>query len=248
MLPVRITALPSVGTRRYRTWWYSFCKATPRIGRESASAAVAATLKLRKERRNHAGVFDSNNFGLITREQPAPQCAPEHMGRFHGACPLCIEISPYVLRRGAAHLVPRHLGRHLDADRHFPRNRYSGRHSDLDLYGPEHAGNGATGHDLWRIFDQFERERHQGHPVPDPQRHLGPEDILPTRRQYRPRHRADRLQHQFDTRHHAGQYPGPDGREVQRLERAGATGRFELGRTQRTAALRLRQLSAAPTP
>jgi hypothetical protein len=53
----------------------------PPIGRASTTAAVAATLKLRKERRNHAGVFDSNNFGLITREQPAPQRAPELMGK-----------------------------------------------------------------------------------------------------------------------------------------------------------------------
>ena len=78
------------------------------------------------------------------------------------------------------------------------------------------------------------------------ERAFGPEDLLPARRQSRPRDRADRRGDQRHSRAHAAGHPAADRCAVQRLERAGAADQPELRHPQRAAALRLRHLSHAP--
>jgi hypothetical protein len=60
------------------------------------------------------------------------------------------------------------------------------------------------------------------------QRHLGPENLFPTRRQPRSRHSPDRLGDKFDPRPDAFRDTAPDRGVVQCLERSGAAAQFEL--------------------
>ena len=82
--------------------------------------------------------------------------------------------------------------------------------------------------------------------VADARWSVGPEDLLPARRQSRPRHLPDRLGDELDPRADAARHPAADHRAVQRLERAGAAAQPQLRQPQRAAALRLRHLPSAP--
>ena len=164
----------------------------------------------------------------------------------HGHRSLRAEISVHLLRAGGAHPVSRRLGHHGHAGGHLPGDQHSGGVGDLAVHRPEHAGDGAARHDLQPVLDQLQRHRHQEHGGADPQRHFGAEDLLPARRQSRPRHLADRLGDQFDSRADAGRHPAADRRAVQRLERSGAAAQPQLRPPERAAALRLRHLQPAP--
>src|ERR1700738_1451325 len=47
----------------------------------------------------------------------------------------------------------------------------------------QHAGDGAARHDLQRIRDEHQRQRHQGYGGTNAGRHLGPEDLFSAGRQ-----------------------------------------------------------------
>ena len=193
------------------------------------------------ERRDHTALIDGRHVRLIRQELPgSSRDRSSHaplMGMPNGNCALRTEVSVYFLRPGTADLVSRPHRRDLDADRHLSRDRHPRRHGDLDLYRAQHAGDGTAGHHLWRVLDQLQRQRHQGHRVANAQRDLDSEDLLPARRQSRPRDCTNRSRHQLGARHHAGRHPGAHRRQVQCFERAGAADRPELRQPQRAAAL-----------
>ena len=165
----------------------------------------------------------------------------------HGHRSVRTQVSAHLLRACRADRVSwRHRHPH-DADRHLSANQHPGRDDHLELHRPQHARDGAAGLHLQPVFDQLQRQRHQGHGVADAQRHLGAEDLLPAGRQSRPRHRADRLGHECHPCAHAARHPAADHRAIQCLERARAAAHAHLGQSQRAAALRLRHLSPAPT-
>ena len=162
-----------------------------------------------------------------------------------GIVRFALEIPPHFLRGGRARRVSRLGCDRNDADRHLPRDQHPGRHHRLAIYRAQHPGNGAAGHDLQPVCAVVERERHPGYRSANPQRHLGPEDLLPAGRQSRSGDRADRFRDQLHPRADAAGDSGPGRGPIQRLERSGAAGRTVFGHAQRAAALRLRHLSSA---
>ena len=131
--------------------------------------------------------------GSVAFRQVTETSAGSGFGKFrYGHRSLCSEISAHVLCGRRARRVSR-LGRdRIDADRHLPRDQYSGRHRRLAVHRSQHAGDGAAGHHLQPVRDHLQRQRHPGHRGADAQRHLGPEDLLPARRQPRSGDLADR--------------------------------------------------------
>ena len=99
---------------------------------------------------------------------------------------------------------------------------------------------------LQPVFDQRQRQRHQEHGGADAQRAVGAENLLPARRQSRPRHRPDRVGDELDPRADAGRHPAAGHRRLQCLERADSAAQSLLGHLERAAALRLRHLPGAP--
>ena len=134
----------------------------------------------------------------------------------------------------------------LDADGHFPGNPHPGGDGDLAIHRSHHAGNGTARHHLQPIFHQRQRQRHQEHGSADPQWSVDPEDLLPARRESRPRYRANRVRDEFDSRADAARDRAADRRAVQCVERSRAAAQPQFGQPERAAALRFRYLPRSP--
>ena len=159
-----------------------------------------------------------------------------------GHCSICAEVSAHILRGGSADPVSRRRRHPIDADGYFSGNPHSGRDRHLAIHRPHHAGNGTARQHLQPVFHQRQRQRHQEHGSADPQWSVDPEDLLPAGRQSRPRHRANRLCDQFDSRADAARHRAADRRAVQCVERSGAAAQSQFGQPERAAALRFRHL------
>ena len=113
----------------------------------------------------------------------------------------------------------------------------------MAIHRPDHAGNGTARQHLQPVFHQRQRQRHQEHGSADPQRSVDPEDLLPARRQSRPRDRANRLRDQCHSLADAARHRAADRRAIQRVERSGAAARSQFRQFERAATLRFRHLS-----
>ena len=164
----------------------------------------------------------------------------------HGHCSLRAALPSYLLHRSRPDPVSRRCRQLYDEDGRLSGDPHSGGDGDLELHWPQHAGDGATRHDLQPVFDQRQCQRHQGHRGADDAGVVGSEDLLPARRQHRPRNRPDRRRDKRHSRPDAARHPAADRGPVQRLERARAADQPELRQPERAAALRLRHLPHAP--
>src|SRR5262245_52777026 len=105
----------------------------------------------------------------------------------HGYRSIRAEIPPHVLRGGGADPFSRRRRHSHDADRYLSGDQDSGGDGDLAVHRAEHTGDGAAGHHLQPVFDQRQRQRDQEYRSADHDGSVGPEDLLPTGRQSRPR-------------------------------------------------------------
>ena len=195
--------------------------------------------------RAYLGTMDDSTKVPIMKA--ALQASAPTMSRVaHGHCSLRVTLPSHFLHRGRAHPVSRRRRQLCHAHGHLSGDQDTGGDGDLELHRAQHAGDGTARHDLQPVFDQRQCQRHQGHRGADDAGIVGPEDLLPARRQHRPRNRADRRRHQRHPRPDAARHPAADRGPVQRLERAGAADQPELRHPERAAALRLRHLPHAP--
>ena len=160
----------------------------------------------------------------------------------HGHRSICAEVSAHVLRVGGPDPVSWRRRHPINADGYFPGDPHSGGDSHMAIHRPHHAGNGTARLHLQPVFHQRQRQRHQEYGSADPQRSVNPEDLLPAGRQSGPRHRADRLRHEFHSGPDAARHPAADRRAVQCVERPCPAAQSEFGQPERAAALRFRHL------